>query len=838
MGRRRTLLAGTVAVSLAAALLSAGPSAAADPVGPVDPQTVAPQQDRPVAETRGRNQHRASSGKPRVTWDPAKATLTAIEGSLSTAELTLVVTGQPGAVTARTSGGLSGVVSADADRITPLGDDRYRLPITLQVPADAKSAYSGAVQLRGATGNLGPALPITIRVLQPQAGVVGATAVAPSDDRLTDLLPGITVVRDELVVSVVDGATDPDAVALAAAEATGAVVHGSVRATRTYQLRYPGSDWAATERRIPSVLAVPGVRSAYENVVAREPLAAVPDDSEWDSWDNTPGGNNWAMESIRMQPVWDTTTGSSDTRVALIDADIDEDHSDLDDNFGPFGGRGASAGGHGTHVAGTICAEGDNDKGVSGVMWDCDLAAYPYGRDVVTTQAVMVQAADDGARAVNLSLQFVENNRCGTPGTASTERAVEAANDTLGSAILYAQRNDKDVLWVFAAGNECRDTRFASPGSLTERFPTNAIAVSSVQEDGELSDFSNTGELVDVAAPGSDIFSTVPRDCFFGLFCGDEYGVKSGTSMAAPHVTGLAGLLFSNDPDLTASEAKNCIVSGTQGGAEVPDHGFRVINGPASLRCKRIIDLPAQVDVVLSLDLTGSMGGVLDQAKAQVAQTVTDLKAVSPGTDFRFSVTSYEDYPGFHDSRPCGSSYSDYYGDDTDEPFRINQTGTDDPATVAAAVAGLQLGSGWDGPESYGRALWEVGQADTGATLGLRPGALKLLINFGDNVPHDENINEGVDAGSLSSDSGVDPGRNGKVDCGGDDIDFQDDALEALKSADVKLLHVDSDSNGSTETYWRTWAATTGGSYTQLARGDGRTLTDITLELLRLIPRD
>jgi hypothetical protein len=231
------------------------------------------------------------------------------------------------------------------------------------------------------------------------------------------------------------------------------------------------------------------------------------------------------------------------------------------------------------------------------------------------------------------------------------------------------------------------------------------------------------------------------------------------------------------------------------------------------------------------------MGGVLALVKTEVADTLRSLKAASPSTDFRFAVTSYEDYPATLDSGPCGtSSYSSIYGEPPDQPFRSNQALPGDADAVAATVNGLTLGSGGDGPESYGRALWEIAQADTGASLGFRPDALKLIINFADNVPHDPNINEGIESPPLSGDTGIDPGRNGTIDCGGDDIDFQNDTIADLKTAGIRLLHVDSSGGSSVEPYWRLWTSQTGGAYTRLTRDDGRTLSEIVLELLRLIP--
>jgi hypothetical protein len=107
----------------------------------------------------------------------------------------------------------------------------------------------------------------------------------------------------------------------------------------------------------------------------------------------------------------------------------------------------------------------------------------------------------------------------------------------------------------------------------------------------------------------------------------------------------------------------------------------------------------------------------------------------------------------------------------------VSQSLTADDAALSTVINGLQLGSGGDGPQSYGRAFWEVGQGDTMTQLGFRADALKLVVNFGDNVPHDPELNAGIEPPleppfPSPFDTDYDPGRNGVVDCGGDDIDF------------------------------------------------------------------
>lgn len=569
-----------------------------------------------------------------------------------------------------------------------------------------------------------------------------------------------------------------------------------------------------------------------------------PNDTEYDSWDeDNPGGNNWNLEYIKAPSAWSMQTGSSSVVVGVIDGDFDRNHGDLAGNVLSWSGpRTPDFNGHGTHVAGIAGAVGNNNRGVTGVAWDVSLRLYEVGdrATLVRAQELMVQAVDDGCRVINGSFGFIDTNRC-IPGTARTLQRVAEANAVLGRAILYAQRENKDVLWVFAAGNECRDAMYQSPASLTMNFPLNTVAVAAVGRDGNLASFSNRGELVTVAAPGVDILSTVPRFCVW-FVCRDRYRSSRGTSMAAPHVSGLAALIMSEHPDKSATEVKQCIVaSAVQHGPSVPGHDFRVIHAEEAVLCSGTVPLPDKVDLVLSIDLTGSMGGAISRLKLEIDTIITNLETiVSPTTDFRFGVVSHEDYHGYFDSTPCGSSYAATYGGAGDQPFRIDRVLTYDTDAVKSTIAGLTLRWGGDGPESYGRVFWEVSQADTGEILGWRTDALKLLVAFGDNVPHDTDLNEGVaDPPYSTFDTGIDPGRSGIIHCGGDDIDFQDDALAAMVASDIRLLYVHS---GSTilAPYWQYWTSVTGGAFAQI-NPDGSVpgdldLTEVIIALLRLMP--
>lgn len=709
------------------------------------------------------------------------------------------------------------------------GPNHYVVPIRIDVPADATDELGGAILFKNGSKNIGPGLSIELQILELSADTIPTSLHDPSSDRIAETDGGVLVASEELIVGISFDAADSEALAKQIASDNGGVFLGSDSRLNLYQIRFVGLSIDELAALAESLEAVDGVDFASFNYIDRDINAAIPDDTEWDSWDvSNPAGNNWGMEWIDAPGAWDLATGDDTVRVAVIDFGNDDTHGDLDDNVSRRDRNGNDN--HGTHVAGTACAEGNNDKGVTGVAWDCDLRFFAGGFSVAVTASRMADAVDDGARVVNMSLNYIENGNCGIDESTLEDDANDA-NDVFGQSVIYAQLHDIDVLWTLAAGNECgRDALYTAPGGLGARFPLNTMTVAAIGPDGNLAGFSNDGEVVSVAAPGVDILSTFPRSCFLWVFCRDNYGVLSGTSMATPHVTGLAALVMSYDPGRSAEDVKSCIVSGARtAGTPVAGQPFNTINAPAAVRCDGTIDLPPEVDIVLGLDLTGSMGGVLNQAKAEMVEVAETLSAAAPSTDFTFGVVSFEDYPGYY-SASCGSSYGSTYGGSSDSPFSLDHILSTETASVSAAINDLTLGYGADGPESYGRAVWEVAQADTGASLGWRSGALRLLIMFGDNVPHDPNINEGISSPPMSSDTGIDPGRNATIDCGGDDIDFQDDAITSAMDSDLKLLFVDSSGGATIEPYWRTWSSQTGGAYTRL--DDTESLSEAILDLL------
>jgi thermitase len=243
-----------------------------------------------------------------------------------------------------------------------------------------------------------------------------------------------------------------------------------------------------------------------------------------DSPDDPYLGLQWGLTKIEAAQSWEITNGSSSINIAIVDTGVDLDHPDLADklisniNLTNFGNP-DDVYGHGTHVAGIAAAITNNGIGVAGlgctatimnvkVLDDNGMGAYSW---IVSG---IIWAADHGAEIINMSL------------------GGSYASSALEDAINYAW--SKGVVIVAAAGNN---------GDTTPMYPayyTNCIAVAATDVNDARASWSNYGDWVDVAAPGASIYSTLKNN---------SYGYMSGTSMASPHVAGLAALVFTTVSD-------------------------------------------------------------------------------------------------------------------------------------------------------------------------------------------------------------------------------------------------------------------------------------------------
>jgi len=285
----------------------------------------------------------------------------------------------------------------------------------------------------------------------------------------------------------------------------------------------------------PNVLQ-PGMDSIGSDVETESYEAErVPNDPQYSSL--------WGMSKISAPSAWDITTGSSSVIVAVLDTGVDYDHPDLTGNVDRYNGYDFAYGDrypndvnqHGTHCSGTIGGYGNNGIGVAGVAWRVTILPVKVlddsgsGWDSNIASGIYY-ARDKGASIVSMSL--------GGPGESPIMKA--------------AIQNSPNILFVCAAGNDNSNTdiHYHSPSCID--LP-NVISVAATDSSDNRASFSNYGPTtVDLAAPGVNILSTVP---------GNGYASWSGTSMATPHVSGVAALVKSVNPSYTPAQIKSAILS-------------------------------------------------------------------------------------------------------------------------------------------------------------------------------------------------------------------------------------------------------------------------------------
>jgi hypothetical protein len=210
------------------------------------------------------------------------------------------------------------------------------------------------------------------------------------------------------------------------------------------------------------------------------------------------------------------------------------------------------------------------------------------------------------------------------------------------------------------------------------------------------------------------------------------------------------------------------------------------------------ITIPEKLDILFSYDLTGSMAGIIDAAKANTADLITRLQAL--GSDINYGVVSYMDYPHQYDSY----GYFATYGNVGDYAYRLDLPITNDTSAVLNAVNGLILGGGGDSPQDYTRILYE---SYANPDVAWREGSRRVLINFADSLPHDNNVNEGVPGQTGELSLGGDPGRD-EIMFTEDDLDLQT-VLAEMAENKVTLIAAQRDTTFMD--YWTYWSGLTGG---------------------------
>jgi len=444
------------------------------------------------------------------------------------------------------------------------------------------------------------------------------------------LLPNLTVAsaRNEAKFvsgEVILGFEEISVSSLDAIRANGGIIKGEIPQLKALVVKV---DAGKEDEFIKTAKALPGVKYAERNGIVQ--AAYIPNDPNWNLL--------WNMPKIKADKAWDTYRGYKTVIIAIIDTGVDYTHSDLAVNYMPGGYDWVNDdfdpmddNSHGTHCAGIAAAVMDNSIGVVGVaqskIWAEKVLNSAGSGSWDDIANAIIHATDKQVNIISMSL-----------GGYSYSSLLE-------SACTYAY--NKNVLLVAAAGND--NTNLNTNPFYPACFNT-VIAVGATTSTDAKSSYSNYGDQVELSAPGDNIYSTV---------LSNSYGYKTGTSMATPHVAGLAALIWSYKPTQSNGELRSSLQKAVD---DLGTPGRDIYFGYGRINCQKQVSSPEKYQYRFTLspfidrawvNITSQSGGTLIYGKLNVTSIHPSYPAPilgwASGDDFYMTFDYRTAGPGYYE---------------------------------------------------------------------------------------------------------------------------------------------------------------------------------------------
>jgi len=360
---------------------------------------------------------------------------------------------------------------------------------------------------------------------------------------------------------------------------------GYINGINMWQVEVKATDFNNLIEMAAKLSAMDGVfYASYNRAHAAQPMATqvIPNDPWYSNsgWTElNPNGGNWSVEAVQALSAWGYESYYSHINVGIVDAGLQNDHEDLTGKiFFPDAASAAEntpTDDHGTFVAGIMGAIPNNNKGVTGILWDTNMYCVNWdvaGGTDANLFAGLTETVQAGAKVVNFSLGLsADISGEGLPSVNPDVISYARQSEAVMTPLLNA---GYDFIVVQSAGNghngysqdaiyngyfcSVTYTNLQGSAAMVQKINERIIIVGAAERTGPLTFdqvyYSDAGTQVDICAPGVSVY---------GCFAGNAYGYMSGTSMAAPMVASIAALAWSVNPALTGSQVRSILLNNT-----------------------------------------------------------------------------------------------------------------------------------------------------------------------------------------------------------------------------------------------------------------------------------